>query len=130
MKKIIGKLVKGRGLAKEFGFPTLNLSYDGDDSGVFVVKILIDSVWRMGAAHLGARPTVADATKVCEVHVLDWDGEFANSAEDGGLGVEFEVEFLERIRGIQKFGNLEELVAQIEKDVNFVRNWYNRQEDV
>ena len=62
-------------------------------------------------ANLGTRPTIDGAAqdRSLEVHVLDFDGDL--------YGRELEVSFGRRIRDEQKFGGLQELKAQIARDV-------------
>lgn len=118
-----GKVLKGRGLGGKIGFRTINLAYDGVLSGVFCGRVKIDEKYYSAAVNLGTRPTVddekgrsaKDRPKLCEIHVLDFEGE-----------PDFvELELFVKIREIQKFVNLELLKEQIAKDVAFVRNWYN-----
>ena len=66
-------------------------------------------------ANLGFRPTVNDPSPALrfEVHLLDFEGDLYEQ--------ELEVAFAEFIRGEQKFGNLEELKAQITRDKESAR---------
>lgn len=144
IETISGEVVKGRGLGKKLGFPTLNILYDGKMSGVFVGRIFIDGGWRKTAVHVGSKPTVGDRQNVCEAHIIDFKGEnfdwekelaqprlagFAlcywggHPAKRGRLIVK--VELFEKVRDTKKFDNLEDLKSQISKDVEFVKNWYN-----
>ena len=112
MDIISGKIVKGRGLGKKMGFPTLNIPYNGELRGVFAAKVLIDGKSYPAAVSVGSRPTINDESVFCEAYLLDFDG-----TVDG----EIEVELLEKIRDIEKFKDLEELKRQIAKDVEFVK---------
>ncbi|MBI2634375.1 riboflavin kinase [Candidatus Peregrinibacteria bacterium] len=112
--EIEGMLIKGQGLAKKIGFPTLNIEYYGDISGIFAGEIFLDVKWRMAAVHLGPRPTVDDPKPICEVYVLDWNGEILP-------GSILTVRTLKKIRDVEKFGSMEELAERIEKDVKEVR---------
>ena len=108
-----GKVLPGAHKGRELGFPTLNIAYDGEESGVYAGRVKIDGKWYGAAVNLGGRPTV-DEQCLCEVHVLEWNGEAG----------EIEVELLEKVREVQKFESLEELKEQIEKDVEYVKTWY------
>lgn len=112
MDIISGKIVKGRGLGKKMGFPTLNIPYKGELRGVFVGKVLFDDKFYPAAVSVGPRPTIDDENVFCEAYLLDLNLEIAG---------EIKVELLEKIRDIKKFNNLEELKAQIAKDVEFVK---------
>ena len=97
------------------GFPTANLTGFGTDkllpaSGVYAVR-----AWSRrhgvlpGALHLGPRPTVPGAAPSVEVHLLDVDLDL--------YGERLRVDFVDRIRGVESFGSVEALVAQMERDV-------------
>lgn len=112
MDIISGKVVKGRGFGKKMGFPTLNIPYSGELRGVFVGKVLVGGEFYPAAVSVGPRPTINDESVFCEAYLLNFDGDIAG---------EIKVELLERIRDIKKFKNLDELKAQIAKDVEFVK---------
>jgi riboflavin kinase/FMN adenylyltransferase len=69
-------------------------------------------------ANIGFRPTVEGGRKVpiLEVHLLDFEGEV--------YGRHVRVDFLERIRDEVQFGSLDELRAQIARDVARARAWH------
>ncbi|MBU1152243.1 riboflavin kinase [Patescibacteria group bacterium] len=108
-----GSVIKGNGVGTKLGFPTLNIAYNGDESGVFVAKV---NGKYPAVAHVGERPTIGDKKQTLEVHLLNFEGE--------DFPQTIEVELLERIRGTVHFGSLEELKAQIALDVQFAKNWY------
>jgi riboflavin kinase/FMN adenylyltransferase len=60
-------------------------------------------------ANLGPRPTFGDARAGLEVHLLDWPGEEL-------YGARLHVEFVERLRGVLRFGDPAELAAQLAED--------------
>jgi riboflavin kinase / FMN adenylyltransferase len=63
---------------------------------------------------LGLRPTLSPGDRrLLEVHLLDFEGEL--------YGQDIEVEFLRFVRGEKKFQSVEELRAQIGRDVAAVR---------
>jgi len=114
--RVAGRVVRGRQLGAEIGFPTANLE-QGDEQyppeGVWAVRALLDGASHDGVANLGSRPTVEGGERALEVHLF---GEF------GPLyGRWMEVEFVERLRGERKFESLEALKAQIGRDVEAAR---------
>lgn len=109
-----GKVIKGRGLATKMGFPTINFPYNGDSKGIFCAKVYLHGETYKAAVHLGERPTVGDDAPVCEVFILDFDG-------DVPVGSNFEVEIFQKIRDIKKFKSIDDLKEQIASDVEFVR---------
>lgn len=120
MIKICGEILEGNKIGRKLGFPTLNLAYDGGESGVFVGRLVLGAKEYPCAVNLGPRPTV-DEKVGCEVCVVD----------EGFSGLPYgsyvEVEILERIRDVNKFQDLDALKKAIESDVEFVKSWYNAQ---
>lgn len=112
MQSFKGRVVKGRGLGTQLGFPTANVVYDGDLRGVFAGRVLVEGKWCPAAVHVGNKPTLDDHATVCEAHILDFSG-----VVEG----EIEVELVERIRDVQKFPDLAELKKQIASDVESAR---------
>lgn len=114
---VFGRVVPGRKLGRELGFPTANLETDGfqlPPDGVYAVLVRIGEKTFAGVANLGVRPTVSRGDKrMLEVHLFDFDGDL--------YGLEIEVEFLRFVREEKKFGSMEELRAQIGRDVAAVQ---------
>jgi riboflavin kinase/FMN adenylyltransferase len=69
----------------------------------------------VGAISLGRRPTFhADATRsLLEVYVLDFDGDL--------YGQTVKVRVHERLRGEERFGSVDALIAQMRDDVETTR---------
>ena len=112
----------GSGVGHQLSFPTINMAYFGEESGVFAGKVLFDGVWYLAAINIGGRPTVDDKTDICEAFILGWEGEIP-------LGTEIKVELLEKLREVKKFDSLEDLKEQISKDVEFIKNCYTGKVD-
>jgi len=122
-----GKVVAGRGLGRELGWPTANLQVDGrkflPGQGVYAAW-----VWKRNketpfsaVMNLGPQPTVdPNSPSAVEVHLLDTEIEL--------LGKELVVEPVERLRGQRRFANLEELSVQIGRDANFAQSILNPDE--
>lgn len=110
---VFGTVVEGRKLGRQLGFPTANVDVENEQLpplGVYAVEARIDTQWLRGVANLGRRPTVAeDAEPSLEVHLLDWSGDL--------YGKDMEVRFTRHLRSEMKFGSLDELKAQIARDV-------------
>lgn len=125
---VMGTVVAGRRLGRQLGFPTANLDVHGDrlpPSGVYAVRARAlpevagetEPEWQPAVANLGRRPTVesADAAPTVEVHVLE-------AAPGLDLyGRELEVEFYRQLRAERKFAGLDQLKAQIARDVEQAR---------
>ena len=72
---ISGKVVHGRKLGRQLGFPTANIHMRHERpalTGVYAVKL--DGL--PGVANLGVRPTIAGTPRLSlEVHLLDYSGD-------------------------------------------------------
>ena len=115
IETIEGNVVKGKGVGKAMGFPTLNIHYEGDAEGVFGGCVYCDGTRYKAAINIGGSPTFDGAfTKLCEAFLVDVNEDF----EHEGF---IKVELIEKIRDIKKFENKTDLEKQIAKDVDFVK---------
>ena len=117
---INGKVIRGHGLGRKLGFPTINVEYDGEEDGVFVGNVAIGKREYGAAVHIGEKATIEEGLHSCEAYLLDFDEELSEGTEIG-------IELLEKIRDTKKFDDFQQLGEQIADDVEFVKNWYNLQ---
>jgi len=121
---VLGRVIHGASLGHQIGFPTANLDLHHElhpPAGVYATRVhhLPRSGPRVshgGVANIGFRPTVAPEPArrpQVEVHVLDFDGDL--------YGERIELEFLARLRGERRFAGIDELAAQIARDVHAAR---------
>jgi len=114
---IAGKVIKGRERGgRLLGFPTANLSTSRQASprqGVYAVEVEIDGKIHSGAANLGYNPTFGDTDLSLEVHIMD----FCEDIYDKLITVHF----IDRLRDEKRFSSIEDLAAQIRKDVQKAR---------
>jgi riboflavin kinase / FMN adenylyltransferase len=116
---ISGEVLKGKGMGKEFGFPTINIPWCPEARpayGVYLGRVKNGSSeeTKYAVANYGLRPTVEEgATEpLLEVHVLDpIDEEFGSAGQQLSMTLE---SFL---RPEQKFDSVDELKSQIEYDL-------------
>ena len=116
---IQGIVEKGRQLGKKIGFPTCNIDiqdYVLARPGVYAVKVLRknSNKYLKGIANLGYRPTFNQKKLLLEVHLFNFSGNLYNKL--------LSVEFLKFIRKEKKFKNVNQLRAQIKKDLNIAKN--------
>ena len=112
--RIRGKVVPGDRRGRELGFPTANLVPDPKLAcpahGVYACRV----GERLAAVNVGVRPTFgADLHPLVEAYVLDFDGDL--------YGEPLTVEFITWLRGEQRFESVDELVAQMHRDVETTR---------
>lgn len=107
--EVTGTVVEGRKLGRKLGFPTANIRL-GDlqvpKEGVWTVTVNGHS---KGIANLGRRPTVGGDEQLLEVHLLQFSGNL--------YGKKLRIRFDRFIRDEKKFASVEELKAQIARDV-------------
>jgi riboflavin kinase/FMN adenylyltransferase len=116
---ISGEVLKGKGMGKEFGFPTINIPWCPEARpayGVYLGRVKNGSSeeTKYAVANYGLRPTVEEgATQpLLEVHVLDpIDEEFGSAGQQLSMTLE---SFL---RPEQKFDSVDKLKSQIEYDL-------------
>ncbi len=115
---IQGVVKKGRQVGKKIGFPTCNIDIDDyvlAKPGVYAVKVLRKNSdkYLKGIANLGYRPTFNQKKILLEVHLFNFSGNLYNKL--------LSVEFLKFIRKEKKFNNVNQLRAQIKKDLNIAK---------
>ncbi len=117
-----GMVVRGDERGAKLGFPTANLHPQNrviPRSGVYVTATLIDGQWRRSITNIGTRPTFgSDNQSSVETFVMNWSGDL--------YGDVLRVRFLHRLRNEQKFGSVDELKAQIERDMKRARDYFGR----
>ena len=110
--RIRGEVIAGAGRGATIGFPTANLH--GIDTllpalGVYAGCALAGQrVWP-AAIHIGPNPTFSEQSLKVEVHLIGWQGSL--------LGQVIEVDFWVRLRGTERFGSADALIAQLGRDV-------------
>src|SRR6267378_5247698 len=117
-----GLIERGAQRGATLGFPTANLHPHNrviPRNGVYVTGALIEGRWRRSVTNVGVRPTfTADTEPSVETFVINWAGDL--------YGDVVRVRFLHRLRDERKFASIEELKAQIEKDVNRAESYFER----
>lgn len=110
--RLAGRVVSGARRGRTIGFPTANLAEietviprDGVYGGVSTVAGVRYPV----AMNIGANPTFGEAVAKVELHLVGYAGDLYGSV--------LEVDFLGRLRDTQSFSSLDDLKAQLERDV-------------
>lgn len=114
--RIRGMVTHGAGRGGKLGFPTANV--DAIDTLLPAQGVYAAIAHRTGDSHLaavniGPNPTFGEHALKVEVHLLDFNRSI--------YGEPLEVDFLARLRGVQPFNSVEELLEQLSKDVQQVR---------
>ncbi|MBP5551455.1 MAG: riboflavin biosynthesis protein RibF [Bacilli bacterium] len=116
--KMGGIVTKGNKIGSKLGIKTANIKLAENDfcikPGVYKCNAIIDHEKHKAICNIGLNPTVGlNNTRTLEVHILDFDQDL--------YGKFMLVEFEEFIRDEIKFNSVEELRAQILKDIEEVR---------
>jgi riboflavin kinase/FMN adenylyltransferase len=114
---VAGEVVHGARRGHALGYPTANLevreerAVPGD--GVYAVFALLGTERHLGVANIGVRPSFDNGARTVETYILDFDQDI--------YGCDLVVEFVERLRGEEKFDSIPKLVRQIGEDVTAAR---------
>ncbi len=109
-----GKVVEGAKRGRIMGFPTANIAISSKDKlvpmkGVYAVECIVGGKREFGMMNIGQRPTFEEGENiVIEVNIFDF--------HENIYGKEIKVSLIERVRDEQKFGSMEELIYQINRD--------------
>jgi riboflavin kinase/FMN adenylyltransferase len=115
-----GHVVHGAALGRKLGFPTANIEPDEPMqllplNGVYEVTATLEGKQYKGVLNVGTKPTVTgEGHRTVELYIIDF--------EDNIYGCNIEVSFVRRLREERRFASLDELKAQIAKDVASVKN--------
>lgn len=117
-----GPVVMGDGRGRDLGFPTANIHL-GDEvaipaDGVYAGEYVFpDGTTKAAAVSVGTRPTFyAQGRTLVEAYVLDHEGPL--------YGQRAQLRFVDRVRGQERFDDVEALIRQMGDDVDAVRRWW------
>ncbi len=112
--RLSGRVVHGRGVGRQLGFPTANMQLPAEKlvpaCGAYAVRVTLkDGSRHAGMLNIGQRPTMDDGEALSvEVCLLDYEGNL--------YGETLLVEMAARLRGEQRFSSMGALAAQLERD--------------
>jgi riboflavin kinase/FMN adenylyltransferase len=118
----MGTVVPGNRVGRTIGFPTANLepsivrATPGD--GVYAAwveryPLRTDAHFYLAVVSIGDRPTFAGTIRLVEAHILDFDGDL--------YGETLRLHLVARVRGQERFTSVDDLVAQMHRDVSRCR---------
>ncbi|HEY0641380.1 MAG TPA: bifunctional riboflavin kinase/FAD synthetase [Pseudonocardiaceae bacterium] len=111
--RLEGIVVRGDQRGRELGFPTANLSTPRyaavPADGVYACHFVHRGERLPAAVSVGSNPTFSGKERRVEAYVLDVEADYYG--ENVGL------DFVERLRGMEKFDSLDELRARMAEDV-------------
>jgi len=110
--KIVGDVIKGRGLGKKELYPTINIVVKDfliPKDGVYATITDVEGFYEPSVTFIGKSQTVEKEFSI-ETHIIKKDIPKAKG--------KVTILFFEKIRDNKKFDSLKELKKQIEKDIN------------
>jgi riboflavin kinase/FMN adenylyltransferase len=112
-----GEVVMGAQRGRTLGFPTANLEVRPERAvpadGVYAVFALLGSERYPAVANVGVRPSFDNGQRTVETHLFDFDRDI--------YGCDLVVEFVAWLRNELRFGDIDDLVAQIRQDSESAR---------
>jgi riboflavin kinase/FMN adenylyltransferase len=119
--RIRGMVVHGAGRGAKIGFGTANIH--AIDTlvpavGVYAGRGFVNNEAWPAAINIGPNPTFGGAEMKVEAHLLGWDGSPL-------YGQPLEIDFLTRLRGVQRFAGVEALTQQLHADVAAARRAFD-----
>jgi len=118
-----GYVVAGAGRGQSLGFATANVEVDGSCAMmgpyVYAAYVLVDGERYKAAVSVGDPPTYSPVSQVfnpflLEAHLIDFEGAL--------YGRELRLEFIDKLRPMQRFESQKELIATVKKNISWVRN--------
>ena len=118
---LTGTIIKGKGIGKQLGYPTANLSIAEDyklipKNGAYIVNSTINGKIVYGMMNIGFNPTVNGTKQSIEVNFFDFDADLYN--------LKLQVNILVRLRDEHKFESVDALKAQLvidkEKSLHYI----------
>ena len=111
---ISAPVMEGDKLGRKIGFPTANLDTTGltlPPNGVYAIHAIARGTTYRAVVNIGTRPTLGNSNPPLrvEAHLLDFNGEL--------YGEELEIVFVGKLRDEKKFPSVDELKAQIARDI-------------
>lgn len=114
---ITGTVVTGAQRGRQLGFPTANLGRVDTvipPMGVYAGRTTIQGTRWPVALNIGPNPTFGEDQLKLEAHVIGYSGDL--------YGNPVTIEFLSHLRGVQKFASIDELRAQLDRDIDASRS--------
>lgn len=107
---ITGKVVKGKSIGRDIGFPTANIEVADEYKliaavGVYACRVEYMGKLYKGMCNIGYRPTIDHGDLTIEVNIFDFNRQI--------YGEEITIIFVDRMRDERKFENLNELSKQL-----------------
>ena len=91
-------------------------------NGVYIVETILGNDVYNGIMNFGIRPTFGENINTIEVHIFEFDNDI--------YGKNISVNILDFIRDEKKFNSVDDLITQINKDINYAKDYFNEEKMV
>ncbi|MGC1515001.1 MAG: bifunctional riboflavin kinase/FAD synthetase [Maribacter sp.] len=110
---LTGTIVRGKGIGRQLGFPTANVSIAEDyklipKNGSYTVKSELEGKTVYGMMNIGFNPTLDGTERSIEINFFDFDADIYEK--------KIQVSILGRLRDERKFESVDALTSQLAKD--------------
>ena len=113
---IQGKIIEGKKLGRELGYPTANLDYSKEivipKDGIYETISILNNKKFLSITSIGNNPTFNEKIKTIETYIIDFNKNI--------YGENLKIIFKDFIRGQIKFEDKEDLITQMDKDLKKV----------
>ena len=113
LRSVSGTVIAGAGRGKDLGYPTANLQVDANHlvpaSGIYAGFAVVGSERIPAATSVGYNPTFGTNPLSVEAFLLDFSRDLR--------GDRITLEFVHRLRSEESFDTVEDLIAQMDRDV-------------
>jgi len=110
---LAGEVVRGAQRGRCLGFPTANLEVRAERAvpanGIYAVYAVLGEERYQGVTNVGVRPSFDDGERTVETYILDFEADI--------YGCDLVIEFVQRLRPEERFTDIRNLTAQIERDI-------------
>lgn len=118
-----GPIIGGDRRGHTLGFPTANIAVGLDRAlpafGIYVTRAYLRETAYQACTSIGVRPTFeVEPRPTVEAYIIDFDQEV--------YGEELRLDILHRLRREIKFEHVDELVAQMHRDIKDTRDWFQK----
>jgi riboflavin kinase/FMN adenylyltransferase len=115
-----GAPIKGMGIGKKIGVPTINLKVNNEKLlplGVFLAVVRAKGVFFPAVLNIGSRPTFVNKGEVVpEINLIGFKGKWGKAKP--------KVFLLKHLRKERKFKNVNDLKKQLDKDLKAARRFF------
>lgn len=121
---VSGEVIHGENRGRQLGYPTANMDVWSEQvipaNGIYAGWARLGDEHFMAATNVGVRPHFSGSSITVEPYLLDFDRDI--------YGQQLEITFETRLRPEGKFTSLDELIAQIGRDVDDSRAFLEAQQ--